>query len=470
MNITDIDDIYKSEEYRNRISSVKEDGSRNWIYALKPNGKFYNYRTLLVIFYLIFFFSIPFIKVNGMPFVLFNVIDGKFILFSKIFWPEDFHIFAVAMIAFIIFIALFTVIYGRLFCGWICPQTVFLEFVFRPIEWWIEGNPAQQKLLNKGPWNFNKIWRKSLKHFIYLIIAFAIANTFLAYIISMDELKKIIHEPISEHNGLFIGLIGFSLVFYAVFAYVREIVCTTICPYGRLQGALYDKDTMLVAYDYKRGEQRGKFKKNQERAIGDCIDCHQCVNVCPTGIDIRNGTQLDCVGCTACIDACDFMMEKVGLPKGLIRYASENNIAEGKKFTFTPKIKAYSILLIILTIVLVVLMITRSDLDSHISRVAGQLYQELPDKKISNLYNIKIINKTNNSFPVTLKLEGINGEIKIIGNPVVKLKAESVNTNTFFIIIDKKNIHETSTKIKVGVYKNGEKIQTIKTNFQGPFI
>ncbi|MEN9449251.1 MAG: hypothetical protein RJA25_2541, partial [Bacteroidota bacterium] len=389
MNITDIDDIYKSEEYRNRISSVKEDGSRNWIYALKPNGKFYNYRTLLVIFYLIFFFSIPFIKVNGMPFVLFNVIDGKFILFSKIFWPEDFHIFAVAMIAFIIFIALFTVIYGRLFCGWICPQTVFLEFVFRPIEWWIEGNPAQQKLLNKGPWNFNKIWRKSLKHFIYLIIAFAIANTFLAYIISMDELKKIIHEPISEHNGLFIGLIGFSLVFYAVFAYVREIVCTTICPYGRLQGALYDKDTMLVAYDYKRGEQRGKFKKNQERAIGDCIDCHQCVNVCPTGIDIRNGTQLDCVGCTACIDACDFMMEKVGLPKGLIRYASENNIAEGKKFTFTPKIKAYSILLIILTIVLVVLMITRSDLDSHISRVAGQLYQELPDKKISNLYNIK---------------------------------------------------------------------------------
>lgn len=466
----EIEDIYKSEEFRDRISTVKKDGSRNWIYALKPNGRYYNYRTLLVIFYLIFFFSMPFIKVNGMPFVLFNVLDGRFILFSKIFWPQDFHIFAIAMIAFIVFIALFTVIYGRLFCGWVCPQTVFLEFIFRPIEWWIEGNPAQQKLLDKGPWNFNKIWRKSLKHLIYIVIAFLIANTFLAYIIGIDELSKIIKEPLSEHLGLFMGLVFFSLTFYAVFAYVREIVCTTICPYGRLQGVMYDKDTMLVAYDYKRGEPRAKFKKNQENTNGDCIDCYQCVNVCPTGIDIRNGTQLDCVGCTACIDACDFMMEKVGRPKGLIRYASENNIAEGKKFTITPKIKAYSVVLVILIAVLTVLMLTRADLDTHVARVAGQLYQELPDNKLSNLYNASIINKTNKTFPIQLKLEGIHGEVKMIGHPEILLKAESVNTGTFFVIINKKDIHETTTRIQIGVYRNGKRIQIIKTNFQGPFI
>lgn len=466
----DLDDLQHADSYRDRVSTVTEKGSRNWIYALKPHGKYYNYRNLLAVFYLLLFFGIPFIKVNGMPFVLFNVLEGKFILFSKIFWPQDFYIFAIAMITFIIFIALFTVIYGRLFCGWVCPQTIFMELVFRPIEWLIEGNPAAQRQLNNGSWTFMKVWKKFSKHLIFFLIAFLIANTFLSYIFGVDKLFKIIREPLSEHVALFLGLIVFSFLFYGVFAFVREIVCTTICPYGRLQGVMYDKDTMLVAYDYKRGEQRGKYKKNEERTLGDCIDCHQCVNVCPTGIDIRNGTQLDCVGCTACIDACDFMMEKVGLPKGLIRYASENNIAEGKKFTLTLRIKAYSALLLILMTVLSVLLITRNDVDAHITRAAGQLYQELPDSKLSNLYNAKIINKTNKSFPVELKLEGVEGEVKLIGKPQLILKAETVNTETFFIILKRKDIHETTTKLNIGVYRDGKKIQTVKTNFQGPFI
>ncbi|MFN8294981.1 MAG: cytochrome c oxidase accessory protein CcoG [Chitinophagales bacterium] len=466
----DIDELQHAESYRDRVSTVTEKGTRNWVYALKPHGRFYNYRNLLTALYLLLFFGIPFIKVNGMPFVLFNVLEGKFILFSKIFWPQDFYIFAIAMITFIIFIALFTVVYGRLFCGWVCPQTIFMEFVFRRIEWLIEGNPAEQKLLDKSAWNLNKTGRKILKHIIFLFISFLIANTFLAYIFGTDRLFKIIEEPLTEHLTLFLGLIGFTIMFYGVFAFVREIVCTTICPYGRLQGVLFDKDTMLVAYDYKRGEQRGKFKKNEQRVLGDCIDCHQCVNVCPTGIDIRNGTQLDCVGCTACIDACDFMMEKVGLEKGLIRYASENGIAEGKKLTFTPKIKAYTVLLILLMMILTALMITRNDVDTHITRTAGQLYQELPDNKLSNLFNAKIINKTNKEFPVVLKLEEMDGEIKLVGKQTLMLKKEAINTETFFIILNQKNIHDRNTKLKIGVYKDGKKIQTIKTSFLGPFI
>ncbi|HNJ64161.1 MAG TPA: cytochrome c oxidase accessory protein CcoG [Saprospiraceae bacterium] len=466
----DLDELAHAESYRDRVSTVTEKGARNWVYALKPHGKFYNYRIILTVIYLLVFFSIPFIKVNGMPFVMFNVLEGKFILFSKIFWPQDFYIFAIAMITFIIFIALFTVVYGRLFCGWVCPQTIFMEMVFRPLEWLIEGNPAAQKQLNNGPWNFTKVWKKSLKHFIYFVISFLIAHTFLSYILGVDKVIKIIEEPLSEHVAMFIGLIAFAFAFYGVFAYVREIVCTTICPYGRLQGVMFDKDTMLVAYDYKRGEDRAKFKKNEQRTAGDCIDCHQCVNVCPTGIDIRNGTQLDCVGCTACIDACDFMMDKVGLPKGLIRYASENGIAEGKKLTFTPRIKAYSVLLVILLTILTVLMITRNDVDTHITRTGGQLYQELPDHKLSNLYNAKIINKTNSEFPVELKLENAKGEIKLVGKQVLSLKKESIHTETFFIILDKTEIHDRTTKLKVGVYKDGKKIQTVKTNFLGPFM
>lgn len=465
------DDYYNEEEsFRNRVSTVTEDGKRNWVYALKPNGKFYNYRSILTAFYLLVFFGIPFIKVNGMPFVLFNVLEGKFILFSKIFWPNDFYIFAIAMIAFIIFIALFTVVYGRLFCGWVCPQTIFMEFVFRKIEWWIEGNPASQRLLDKGQWNFTKIWKKSLKHFIFLIISFVIAHTFLSYILGVDRLLKIIGEPLNEHLSLFLGLIGFTLTFYGVFAFVREIVCTTICPYGRLQGVLFDQDTMLVAYDYKRGEPRGKFKKNQARELGDCIDCYQCVNVCPTGIDIRNGTQLDCVGCTACMDACDFMMEKVGLPTGLIRYASENGIEKGEKLKFTARIKAYSFILLILSIVLITLLATRKSIDAHITRVSGQLYQELPDNKLSNLFNAKIINKTNQEFPIEFKLENVKGEVKLIGTHALRLKKEAITTQTFFIILDRKDVKKRSSELEVGLYQNGKKIQTISTKFLGPFI
>ena len=466
----DLDELQHSESYRDRVSTVTEKGARNWVYALKPHGRFYNYRNILTIFYLLVFFGLPFIKVNGMPFVQFNIPEGKFILFSKIFWPQDFYIFAIAMIAFIIFIALFTVVYGRLFCGWVCPQTVFMELIFRPIEWLIEGSPAEQKLMDNGKWTAKKIGKKLLKHLIFVFIAFLIANTFLAYIFGVNRLIKIIEEPLSEHLALFGGLIAFTAMFYGVFAFVRELVCTTICPYGRLQGVLFDKDTMLVAYDYKRGENRAKFKKNEVRTAGDCIDCHQCVNVCPTGIDIRNGTQLDCTNCTACIDACDFMMEKVGLPKGLIRYASENGIAEGKKLTFTPKIKAYTALLVVLLAILTVLLVTRKDVDAHITRTAGQLYQELPENKLSNLYNAKIINKTNKEFAVQLKLEDVKGEIKLIGGHALNLKKESLNEATFFIKKNKKSIHSRKNNIKIAVYRGGEKIQTIKTSFLGPFI
>ena len=266
------DDLLHPETYRDRISTVDAKGKRNWIYALKPSGRFYKYRNIAAYLYLVVFLVLPFIKIHGTPLFMINVVDSQFVLFGKIFWPQDFFIFAIGMIAFIIFIVLFTVIYGRLFCGWACPQTVFLEFVFRKIEWVIEGSPARQKALHDSPWTIEKIWKKGLKHTLFVVFSFLIAHTFLAYILGIDEVVKILHEPISNHLGLLVGLVMFSLLFYSVFAFVREIVCTTVCPYGRLQGVMYDKNTMQIAYDYKRGEQRGRFKKNETRTLGDCID------------------------------------------------------------------------------------------------------------------------------------------------------------------------------------------------------
>lgn len=462
------DELVKTKTFRDRIATVTDKGKRRWVYALKPSGKWYKARSIIAFFYLIIFFTLPFIRINDMPLLMINVVEGKFILFSKIFWPQDFFIFAVGMVTFLVSIILFTIIFGRLFCGWVCPQTIFMEFVFRKVEWWIEGSPSQQKKREEDTDSLDFIVRRFSKHLIFFVLSFLIANTFLAYIIGMDSLIKIIEEPILDHSLLLTGLLFFTLLFYSVYAFVREIVCTTICPYGRLQGVMFDKDTMQIAYDYKRGEPRGKLSKTAEQK-GDCIDCKLCVQVCPTGIDIRNGVQLDCVGCTACIDACNAVMNKIDKPRGLIRYASENEILKGRKFAINTRVKAYSILLIGLIIFMAVLIFSRTNVDGYISRAKGQLYQEIDSVNISNLYTAKIINKTNKQIPFTLKLDQPEGTVKIVGNNGLHLKREQVNEFTFFVIINKKFLPSHSTKIKLGVYGNNEKFQSIGTTFLSPF-
>ncbi|AFD06480.1 cytochrome c oxidase accessory protein CcoG [Solitalea canadensis] len=457
----------EAESFRDHLATVDETGKRKWIYVQEPKGKLYNYRTILSVFYLIVLFALPFLKVNGHPLFLFNVLERKFILFGVTFWPQDFFIFGVGMITFLVFIVLFTVIFGRVFCGWACPQTIFMEMVFRRIEYWIEGNNNQQRVLNNGPWTNKKIFKKTLKHTIFFAISFLIANIFLSYIIGIDELIKIISEPVNLHMTGFIAILAFSFVFYGVFAYMREQVCIAICPYGRLQGVLLDKDSVVVAYDRVRGEDRGKFRKNETRTIGDCIDCYQCVKVCPTGIDIRNGTQLECVNCTACIDACDHMMDNVGLPRGLIRFASENNITKKEKFSITPRIKAYSAVLVLLIGAMVFMLVTRKDLNATVTRVGGMLYQKQDNNRVSNLYNIKLLNKTQHNLPIVLKVENANAEVRVVGKELLAISENTAN-GTFFIILPKKEINARKTELQIGVYSGEKKIETVKTSFMGP--
>ncbi len=463
-----------NESFRDRIATVDAKGKRKWVFAQKPKGKFYNIRTWVSWGFFVLFFALPFIKVNGRPLFLFNIPDAKFIIFGKIFWPQDFFIFGLTMVTFIIFIVLFTAAFGRLFCGWVCPQTIFMEMLFRKVEYLIEGDAAKQKILKNSPWTTEKIRKKTIKHIVFYLLAFIIANFFLAYIIGMDELVKIITEPVSKHVIGFMSILLFSGIFYGVYAYFREQACTVVCPYGRLQSVLLDRNSMIVAYDHKRGEPRGKYKKNQpaELNTGDCIDCFQCVKVCPTGIDIRNGTQMECVGCTACIDACDKMMDAVGRPRGLVRYASENGIAEGKKLRYTGRMKFYTVLLIFLTGILATLLLTRKDIDGTIVRTRGQLYQERGTDSLSNLFNIKIINKTIKDIPVTLHLEGdaaTIGKIEMVGAREVLLKQEDQATGSFFIILPRSYITKRKMKLEVGLYEGDKKVTSIKTNFTGPF-
>jgi cytochrome c oxidase accessory protein FixG len=457
--------------FRDRLATVDAKGKRKWVFAQKPKGRFYNIRTIVSLGFFVLFFSLPFIKINGRPLFLFNIPEARFIIFGKVFWPQDFFILGVTMITFIVFVVLFTAAFGRLFCGWVCPQTIFMEMLFRKAEFLIEGDAAKQKMLRNSPWTPQKIRIKFTKHLVFFLLAFIIANFFLSYIIGVDALEKIIEEPVSEHRAGLFSILIFSGVFYGVYAYFREQACTVICPYGRLQSVLLDRNSMIVAYDYKRGEPRGKYRKITDADIntGDCIDCFQCVKVCPTGIDIRNGTQMECVGCTACIDACNVMMDATNRPRGLVRYASENGIAEGKKLSYTGRMKFYTVVLVILASLLTFLLATRKNVDGTIVRAPGMLYQERGEDSLSNLYTIKVVNKTLQDVPLTLRLVDAPGRVIEAAGSSILVKKEGQGSGSFFIVLPKTFISKRKLQLKVGLYEGEKQITVLETNFMGAF-
>lgn len=464
-----------NEKFRDSIGTINQEGKRSWIFPKKPEGKYYKYRTWVSYGLLLFLFAAPFVKINGNQFLMFNVLERRFNIFGFPFWPQDFHLFVISMIIGVVFIILFTVAFGRIFCGWICPQTIFLEMVFRRIEYWIDGDRGKQIRLAKQAWNAEKIRKRVLKWSIYFVISFLIANIFLAYLIGSDQLLRYIIEGPAANASTLISLLIFTGVFYFIFAWFREQVCIIACPYGRLQGVLLDKKSIVVAYDYKRGEKeegRAKFRKNEDREAtgkGDCIDCSQCVHVCPTGIDIRNGTQLECVNCTACIDACDAMMEKVELPKGLIRYASEENIAEKKKFTFNPRLKAYTAVLVILIGVLTGMLFLRNDVEATVLRLPGQLYEKKDNNVIRNVYTFKLVNKTVKPIEnVHFKLISHSGEIELVTHENFEVPKQGLAKGTLFIDINQAALETDKERLKIGVYSGDQLIETTKASFLGP--
>jgi len=413
----------------------------------------------------------PFIKLGGQPLFLFNVFERKFVIAGVAFWPQDFHLFGLAMITLFVFIILFTVVFGRIWCGWACPQTIFMEMVFRKIEYWLEGDANQQRKLNDAPWNFEKTLKKGSKHLIFIIISILISHTLMAYLIGIDQVKEVITHSPFENTGGFIGIVFFTGLFYWVFAYFREQACTVVCPYGRLQGVLLGKNSIVIAYDWLRGEPKGKLQKNKiQENHGDCIDCKLCVHACPTGIDIRNGTQLECVNCTACIDACDDVMTKIGKPKGLIRYSSDEAIKTGVEKIFHPRVIGYGVILILMISLLSFLMATRTEVEATVLRVPGMLYQEVEDDMISNLYNIQFVNKTFDSVSLEIRLKGHpEGTIQKIGSSELMLPGNQTAESVYFVKLPKEELQETKTSITLQLLMNGKVIDEINTNFLGPF-
>ncbi len=458
--------MLEPEGFRDKQGTIGESGERKWISPQKPEGRFHRYRLLVSWLLLIIMVGTPFVKINGNQSILFNVIERKFVILGQVFWPQDFYLFVLIFITGIIFIVVFTIAYGRIFCGWICPQTIFMEMVFRKIEYWIEGDYTKQKKLDRQSWDVEKVLKRTIKHTVFLLLSFAISNLFLSYIIGMDELLVIVTDDPSKHTIGLVAIVAFSIAFYWVFAWFREQVCIIACPYGRLQGVMLDKDSLVVAYDVDRGEPRDKLRKNEDRTAGDCIDCKQCVQVCPTGIDIRNGTQMECINCTACIDACDHIMDRIEKPRGLVGFYSEKGLDEKSKF-FTGRVWSYTILLTFLLGVITVLFWLRTDFDVNILRERGTLYQKTIDGDVRNIYRLEIINKTPDAGQVEIRLLSPKGSVSISGD-ALEIKKNDRIERLLIIDIDPDQLSGLSNEVSLGIYVEGEQVEIIETKFLAP--
>jgi cytochrome c oxidase accessory protein FixG len=450
------------QDFRDRPHNIDASGQRRWISAKQPKGKWYQRRSIVGYLLLLFLIVAPLLSIGDHPFMLLDIVNRKFYLFGMMVFTQDSYIFALVMAVAVVSIVLITVVFGRVWCGWACPQTLFLELIYRKIEFFFDGNG--RKATKQTQQTDSLRIRSFLKNAVYLLISIFFTNVFLMWFIGPDQLLKIISEPVTAHLSGFLFMMAISLFYYWIYAWFREQVCTFFCPYGRMQGVLLDNNSIAVIYDFKRGEPRN----TKVTEGGDCIDCRQCLSVCPTGIDIRNGSQLECIHCAACIDECNIVMRKIGKPLNLIRYDSFRGVETGKRALLNTRSIAYSIVLIGLMILLSFTVVKRTIIDVTIFRSQGTLYQQLDSETYSNIYQVMFLNKGNESLELTPRLlNSPSGEIRMAGDKVVL--APNGNLNEVWMIRMKKSaLTGKETEIKIGLFSGDQLRETLITNFLGP--
>jgi cytochrome c oxidase accessory protein FixG len=451
--------------FRDTMTTSTKEGGRKWLYPELVKGKWFFRRAWVAYFLLTTLLLGPFLEWEGHPIFLFDILNRTFIVFGIGFGPQDSNLFALGIITFAVFIFAFTNSFARLWCGWACPQTIFMEWVFRPIERLIEGNSTARKKLDETDLTNEKILKKGLKFLFFGLISFGIANVFLAYIIGKNELYKIITDSPKEHWGGLSVLLIFTGVFFFVFSRLREIACILICPYGRLQGTLQDKNSLMVAYELLRGEPRGHLKSGSETKTGDCVDCNWCVKVCPTGIDIRNGNQMECIQCNACIDACDEVMTKIHKPINLVGYYSENEIEKKIPFRLKTKGLAYFGLWAVLISVLGSLLLFRTPVETVVLRTPGNTGMANGPDKIANLYNYEVVNKTFKTQNINFRVKGGKASLIMVGKEALKLKSQQVQKGSFFIEMKGSEKTAITESLELEIITNGKVTDIVKTKF-----
>lgn len=370
------------------LSTLNADGTRRWLKPHPARGRFWR-RRLAVAWALIGLFTLlPYLRINGKPPILLDIPAREFTLFGATFYPTDTLLLAFMVLSFFVGIFLLTALLGRVWCGWACPQTVYMEFLYRPIERFFEGEPGRRK--KQGG------WRTPAKHLAFLLVSMFLAHTFLAYFVGTDRLARWVTQSPLDHPVPFLVMLIVTALMLFDFGLFREQTCIVACPYGRFQSVMLDRESLIIGYDEERGEPRGHLsRKNPHQSKGDCIDCSKCVTCCPTGIDIRDGLQLECIGCAQCIDACDDVMERIGRPRGLIRYSSQSALMGAKPKLFRPRAFIYPILLAVFVTGFVLTLLSKQPADVWLLRGRGAPYSKLPDGDIANQVKLKLHNRTN---------------------------------------------------------------------------
>lgn len=416
------------------LTTLTREGKRKWMYPVPSPGRYARRRRALGWGLIALFVALPVVQINGKPAVLLDVVHRAFTFFGFTFYPTDTFLLLLFGIAALVTIALLTALLGRVWCGWGCPQTVYLEFVYRPIERLIEGKEHVRRRRDEGPWTLDKAWRKAAKWAVYGLISVALAHVFVAYFAGWDRLLRWMTGPPAEHWGFFVLMAGTSALVLFDFGVFREQMCTIACPYARLQSVLMDQDSLIVSYDHTRGEPRGRGKARD--GLGDCVDCLACVRTCPTGIDIRDGLQMECVACTQCIDACDAIMLKVGQAPGLIRYTSERALEGLPTRVLRPRTALYGALLAVVAVLFAVALTTRGAYDVEVGRSAGAPFMELPNGTVANRLHFRVRNQT--AEPVTFTVEAVapaGASLRVGGRQPVALAPQAMTRLEAFVVV-----------------------------------
>ena len=422
---------------------------REKIYPREVHGVFARLRVAAVLVLLGLYYVIPWLRWNGQPLVLFDLPARKFHVFGLTFWPQDFFFLVMLLVVAALALFLFTTLAGRLWCGYACPQTVWTE-VFLWIERRIEGDRPRQMKLDKAPWSLHKLAIKGGKHLVWILFALWTGFTFVGYFTPIHELAvKLLQFKAGPWETFWVLFYG--LATYGNAGWMREQVCIYMCPYARFQSAMFDRDTLIISYDESRGEPRGSRKRGEDhraRGLGDCIDCTLCVQVCPTGIDIRDGLQYQCIGCAACIDVCDQVMEKMGYPKGLIRYTTENAMQGGRTRVLRPRIVIYSLILLIIAAGLVYGLATRVPLQLDVMRDRNTLYRETALGLAENVYTLRLINMQDVTQRFVLTVEGIPGLRLVAEQAEIEVPGGELVTLPVRVQVDPVHLERASTEIR----------------------
>ncbi|QDV78778.1 cytochrome c oxidase accessory protein CcoG [Botrimarina mediterranea] len=426
------------------LSTLESDGRRRWLTPRLAAGRFWSRRRVVAYALIAVYTLLPFIKINGRQALQFDLWEARFMVFGLEFRPTDLALLAV--FGLIVFLTVFfaTAIMGRVWCGWACPQTVYMEFVFRPIERLCLGT------MGKGgkPRHAVAGWRTVAMYLVFLVIAVHLANTFLAYFIGVDQLNTYIWNSTPLEHPRAFALVAFVTVLILFdFCYWREQLCIIGCPYGRFQSVLLDRSSLIVGYDTTRGEPRGHGRDRKAKGLGDCVDCHQCVEVCPTGIDIRDGLQLECVNCTQCIDACDHVMDRVGLPRGLIRYSSQSALAGKPTPIARPRVLIYMGLILALSVLFVTLLVSRKAFDVTLLRGLGSPFNITAGGEVENILRAKLVNRTDQER--TYRVEAVAPEsLHLLSSVELKLGAGESVTEPLHLLAPQEAFQERGGTVK----------------------